>query len=231
MPKVMNQLNAQLESTGADRALGRCPTWIATHIVASDVIPAGGLVGESPETAKKGWRNLEVATAISVHPDRTTPHQSSIIIIIIIVIVIVIVITIIPSFSASPSCMIENDSSCIYRYIPESSEGLKFEPLNHQNQTWGLKFDTLGGSRYVTFPLFIGSFPKPSCFPSAIFEEWIPTRPCEASVAVHQTRHHCRQRLGPTLSRLPTQSWVPWQREMMATKFSSYGYIMKFIFI
>ncbi len=29
----------------------------------------------------------------------------------------------------------------------ESSKGLKFEPLNHRKQTWGLKFDTLGGSR------------------------------------------------------------------------------------
>ena len=43
-------------------------------------------------------------------------------------------------------------------FIPESSKGLKFEPLNHQKQTWGLKFDTLGGSRF--FWLFkIGSFP------------------------------------------------------------------------
>ena len=32
-------------------------------------------------------------------------------------------------------------------YWPESSKGLKFEPLNHQKQTWGLKFDPLGGSR------------------------------------------------------------------------------------
>ena len=32
--------------------------------------------------------------------------------------------------------------------IPESSKGVKFEPLNHQKQTQGLKFDTLGGSRY-----------------------------------------------------------------------------------
>ena len=29
----------------------------------------------------------------------------------------------------------------------EPSKGLKFEPLNHRKQTWGLKFDTLGGSR------------------------------------------------------------------------------------
>ena len=36
---------------------------------------------------------------------------------------------------------------CIYIYIPESSKGLKFEPLNHQKQTvLGLKFDTLGVS-------------------------------------------------------------------------------------
>ena len=33
-------------------------------------------------------------------------------------------------------------------YIPESSKGVKFVPLNHQKQTWGMKFDTLGGSRY-----------------------------------------------------------------------------------
>ncbi len=39
----------------------------------------------------------------------------------------------------------------IYIYIPESSKGLKFGPLNHQKQTQGLKFDTLGGSRYIFF--------------------------------------------------------------------------------
>ncbi len=32
---------------------------------------------------------------------------------------------------------------------PESSKGLKFGPINHQKQTWGLKFDTLRGSRYI----------------------------------------------------------------------------------
>ena len=37
----------------------------------------------------------------------------------------------------------------IYIYIPESSKGVKFVPLNHQKKTWGLKFDTLGGSRYI----------------------------------------------------------------------------------
>ena len=37
----------------------------------------------------------------------------------------------------------------IYIYIPESSKGVKFEPLNHQKQTQGLKFDTLGGFRYI----------------------------------------------------------------------------------
>ncbi len=26
--------------------------------------------------------------------------------------------------------------------LPESSKGLEFDPLNHQKQTWGLKFDT-----------------------------------------------------------------------------------------
>ena len=31
--------------------------------------------------------------------------------------------------------------------IPESSKGVKFEPLNHQ-QTQGLKFDAFGGCRY-----------------------------------------------------------------------------------
>ena len=35
----------------------------------------------------------------------------------------------------------------VKKCLPESSKGLKFEPLNHQKQTWGLKFDTLGGSR------------------------------------------------------------------------------------
>ena len=34
------------------------------------------------------------------------------------------------------------------KYMPESSKGVKFEPLNHQKQTQGLKFDTLGQSRY-----------------------------------------------------------------------------------
>ena len=44
-------------------------------------------------------------------------------------------------------CMLQKVVS--YIYVPESSKGLKFEPLNHQKQTWGLKFDTLGGSRYI----------------------------------------------------------------------------------
>ena len=35
------------------------------------------------------------------------------------------------------------------KHIPESSKGVKFVLLNHQKQTWGLKFDTLAGSRYV----------------------------------------------------------------------------------
>ena len=35
--------------------------------------------------------------------------------------------------------------------VPESSKGLKFEPFNHQKQTWRLKFDTLGGSRYIYY--------------------------------------------------------------------------------
>ena len=35
-----------------------------------------------------------------------------------------------------------------FKFIPESSKGVKFEPLNHQKQTQGLKFDTLGQSRY-----------------------------------------------------------------------------------
>ncbi len=35
-------------------------------------------------------------------------------------------------------------------YIPESSKGLKFEPLNHQKiDRLGLKFDTLGGFGYI----------------------------------------------------------------------------------
>lgn len=36
------------------------------------------------------------------------------------------------------------------RCPPEFSKGLQLEPLNHQKnkQTWGLKFDTLGGSRH-----------------------------------------------------------------------------------
>lgn len=33
--------------------------------------------------------------------------------------------------------------------VPESSKGVKFVPLNHEKQTWGLKFDNLGGSRYI----------------------------------------------------------------------------------
>ena len=33
-------------------------------------------------------------------------------------------------------------------HIPESSTGLKPGPLNHQKQTWGLKFDTLEGSTW-----------------------------------------------------------------------------------
>ena len=36
-----------------------------------------------------------------------------------------------------------------YTYLPESSKGLKFKALNYQKQTWGLKFDTLGGPRYI----------------------------------------------------------------------------------
>ena len=34
--------------------------------------------------------------------------------------------------------------------MPESSKGVKFEPLKHQKQIQGLKFDTLGGSRCMT---------------------------------------------------------------------------------
>ena len=38
----------------------------------------------------------------------------------------------------------------IYHYIPESPKCLKFEPLNHQKQTFlGPKFEMLGGSRYI----------------------------------------------------------------------------------
>ncbi len=37
----------------------------------------------------------------------------------------------------------------VFHCVPESSKGLKFGPLNHQKQTQGLKFDTLGGSRYI----------------------------------------------------------------------------------
>ena len=36
-----------------------------------------------------------------------------------------------------------------YTYLPESSKGLKFKALSYQKQTWGLKFDTLGGPRYI----------------------------------------------------------------------------------
>ena len=35
----------------------------------------------------------------------------------------------------------------IYTYIPESSQGLKFVPLNHQKQ----KFDTFGAMTVATF--------------------------------------------------------------------------------
>ncbi len=38
---------------------------------------------------------------------------------------------------------------CISDQVPESSKALKFEPLNHQKQTSGLKFDILGGPRYI----------------------------------------------------------------------------------
>ncbi len=33
--------------------------------------------------------------------------------------------------------------------MPESSKGVKCVILNHQKQIWGLKFDTLGWSRYI----------------------------------------------------------------------------------
>ena len=41
-----------------------------------------------------------------------------------------------------------------HRLLPKKNylnpeKGLKFEPFSHQKQTWGLKFDTLGGSRYI----------------------------------------------------------------------------------
>ena len=39
---------------------------------------------------------------------------------------------------------------CISDQVPESSKALKFEPQKtHQKQTWGLKFDILGGPRYI----------------------------------------------------------------------------------
>ena len=45
-------------------------------------------------------------------------------------------------------------------YIPESSKGVKFVPLNHQKQTWGMKFDTLGGSRYILYTCILLYFPS-----------------------------------------------------------------------
>ena len=50
------------------------------------------------------------------------------------------------NFSANQSIIILTK----FKFIPESSKGLKFEPLNLQKQTWGLKFDTLGGSRFIS---------------------------------------------------------------------------------
>ena len=40
-------------------------------------------------------------------------------------------------------------------HLPESSKGLRFELLNHPKQTSGLKFDTLGGSRYMVSMIFL----------------------------------------------------------------------------
>ena len=45
---------------------------------------------------------------------------------------------------------IKNTHTKYRYYIPESSKGVKIEHLNHQKQTQGLKFYTLGGSRYMS---------------------------------------------------------------------------------
>ncbi len=59
-------------------------------------------------------------------------------------------------------CMLQKVVS--YIYVPESSKGLKFEPLNHQKQTWGLKFDTLGGSRYIYIYIYTPRTPNDPSF-------------------------------------------------------------------
>ena len=52
--------------------------------------------------------------------------------------------------------VVEAQGKCIYIYIyiyiPESSNGVKFEPLNHQKQHQVLSFDMLRGSGYTYIP-------------------------------------------------------------------------------
>ena len=50
---------------------------------------------------------------------------------------------------SSASLLFPAPSPNVLIYAPRSSKGVKFQPLNHQKQTQGLKFDTLGGSRYI----------------------------------------------------------------------------------
>lgn len=38
--------------------------------------------------------------------------------------------------------------------VPESSKGVKFVPLNHQKQTWELKFDNLGSKGLGRHPSY-----------------------------------------------------------------------------
>ena len=47
-----------------------------------------------------------------------------------------------------PKASFPNIFGMVNFWGPESPKGVKFVPLNHQKQTWGLKFDTLGGPRY-----------------------------------------------------------------------------------
>ena len=59
-----------------------------------------------------------------------------------------------PSHSTISKCPQSNSHTIHVWYIIFT--GVKFEPLNHQKQTQGLKFDTLGGSRYLHLVDFDG---------------------------------------------------------------------------
>ena len=64
--------------------------------------------------------------------------------------------------------------------VPESSKGLNFEPLSHQKQTWGLKFDTqTEGLGMCVFPFYCNRNVKqikPTRRP-------INIRPCESKIS------------------------------------------------